>query len=246
MPRSRIGKGRSVPITRSEGASRSVPVVKVIVFADVTDPWAYIGATRFERAAAMFSILTGEPVEITYRAHLVDLDEVSAGKPLMDVLEQRLGGREQVELINARVTAAAKITAIDLNFEEAIAANSFDAWRLLTWAHEAGPGFQRDLLHQLWRAHFLEGADIGDPFTLATRAALVGLELETADALLASTEYADEVRTQADTAASLDIEQLPYVAIEQRWVLSGIQSQNDYVQTLHRIHQELQEPDSAT
>ena len=88
-----------------------------------------------------------------------------------------------------------EITGIDLNFEEAVRANSFDAWRLLTWADEAGPGFQRDLAHQLWRAHFLEGADIGDPFALATRAALVGLDLETAEALLASTEYADEVRT---------------------------------------------------
>lgn len=215
--------------------------MKVIVFADVTDPWAYIGATRFERAAAMFSILTGEPIEITYRAHLLEPDESNDGQPLMQVLEERLGGRDQVELINARVTAAARITAIDLNFDEAVAANSFDAWRLLTWAHESGAGFQRDLLHQLWRAHFLEGADIGDPFTLSTRAALVGLELETAEALLASTEYADEVRTQADTAASLEIEQLPYIAIEQRWVLAGIQSQSDYVQALHRIFREWQE-----
>ncbi|WP_456696951.1 DsbA family oxidoreductase [Aeromicrobium sp. P5_D10] len=219
--------------------------MKVIIFADVTDPWAYIGATRFERAAAMFSILTGEPVEIAYRAHLLEPDESNDGLPLMKVLEKRLGGRDQVELINARVTAAAKITAIDLNFDEAVAANSFDAWRLLTWAYEAGPGIQRDLLHQLWRAHFLEGADIGDPFTLATRAALVGLDLETAEGLLASTEYADVVRTQADTAASLEIEQLPYVVIEQRWVLAGIQSQNDYVQALHRIFQEWQGAESA-
>lgn len=216
------------------------------MFADVTDPWAYIGATRFERAAAMFSILTGEPVEITYRAHLVEPDETSDGRRLMEVLAERLGGLDQAELINARVTAAARITAIDLNFEEAIAASSFDAWRLLTWALESGPGVQRDLLHQLWRAHFLEGADVGDPFTLATRAALVGLELETAEGLLASTEYADEVRTQADTAASLAIEQLPYIVIEQRWTLAGIQSQNDYVQALHRIHAELNDDTSSS
>ncbi|MFI5428959.1 DsbA family protein [Aeromicrobium sp. UC242_57] len=219
--------------------------MKAIVFADVTDPWAYIGAIRFERAAAMFSILTGEPVEIGYRAHLVEPEVVSEGRPLMDVLEERLGGRDQAELINARVTAAAKITAIDLNFEEAVAASSFDAWRLITWAAESGPEFPRDLLHQLWRAHFLEGADIGDPFALATRAALVGLDLETAEALLASTEYADKVHTQADTAASLDIEQLPYIVIEQRWTLAGVQSQNDYVQALHRIHQEWKAADSS-
>jgi predicted DsbA family dithiol-disulfide isomerase len=209
--------------------------VKVIVFADVTDPWAYVGATRFERAAAMFSILTGEPVELTYRAFQLEPDEPSEGRLLLDALEERLGARDKVELVNAQVTAAARITGIDLNFEEAVQANSFDAWRLLTWADEAGPGLQRDLLHQLWRAHFLEGADIGDPFALATRAALVGLELETAEALLESTEYADEVRGQVETGRALGITQLPYIVIEGRWTLAGIQSQNDYVQALHQI-----------
>ena len=210
--------------------------MKVIVFADVTDPWAYIGSTRFERAAAMFSILTGEPVELTYRAHQVTPDEPSDGRLLLEAMDEGLGGRDQVELVNAQVTAAAKITGIDLNFDEAVQANSFDAWRLLTWADESEPGVQRDLLHQLWRAHFLEGGDIGDPFTLATRAALVGLDLETAEALLASTEYADEVRTQIETGESLGITQLPYVVVEQRWTLAGIQSQNDYVQALSQMY----------
>jgi len=212
--------------------------VKVIVFADVTDPWSYIGSTRFERAAAMFSILTGEPIEMTFRAHLTAPETPSDGRLLLDALADRLGGRDQVELVNAQVTSAARITGIDLNFEEAVQADSFDAWRLLTWADEAGPGIQRDLVHQLWRAHFLEGADIGDDFTLATRAALVGLELETAEALLASTEYTAEVRTQAETSDSLGIAQLPYVVVEQQWTLAGIQSQNDYVQALSQIHAE--------
>ncbi|NRQ48449.1 DsbA family oxidoreductase [Aeromicrobium stalagmiti] len=219
--------------------------MKVIVFADVTDPWAYIGSTRFERAAAMFSILTGEPVELTYRAFQVEPDEPSDGRLLLEALEERLGGRDKVDLINAQVTAAARITGIDLNFDEAVQANSFDAWRLLTWADEAGPGLQRDLAHQLWRGHFLEGADIGDHFTLATRAALVGLELETAEALLASTEYADEVRTQRETGEALGITQLPYIAIEQQWTLTGVQSQNDYVQALHQIYTEWKGAEAA-
>ena len=218
--------------------------MKALVFADVTDPWSYIGATRFERAAAMFSILTGEPVELTFRAFQLDPDAPNDGRLLMDVNADELGGADKAELINAQVTAAARITGIDLNFEEAVRANSFDAWRLLTWADEAGPGFQRDLAHQLWRAHFLEGSDIGDPFALATRAALVGLDLETAEALLASTEYADEVRTQVATGESLGITQLPYVVVEQQWTLSGIHSQNDYVQALDQIYREWKASDA--
>lgn len=220
--------------------------MKATVFADVTDPWSYIGATRFERAAAMFSILTGEPIELTYRALQLAPDEPSTGRLLMDAATDQLGGLDKAELLNVRVTAAAKITGIDLNFDEAVQANSFDAWRLMTWAHESGPGFQRDVAHQLWRAHFLEGADISDHFTLATRAALVGLELETAEALLASTEYADEVRQQVVTGHSLGIEHLPYVVIENVWNLEGVHSQNDYVQALNQIYAEWKARETGT
>ena len=114
--------------------------VRATLFVDVTDPWSYIGATRFSRAAATYTILTGEPVAITLRAHLVEPEVVSAGRPLMAALAERLGGTDQAELLNIWVRGAARITGIDLNFEDAVEANSFDAWRLLTWADEAGPG----------------------------------------------------------------------------------------------------------
>ena len=193
--------------------------MKALLFADVVDPWSYIGATRFERAAATFTIVTGEPVDISYRARLCEPAEPKGA-------EQEL------------VTAAAKITGIDFNFAEIAPADSFDAWRMLTWAEDAGPGVQRDLVHQLWRAHFLEGADIADHLVLSTRAALVGLELETAEALLASEEYDDAVRTQDETARTLGITQLPHVVVETTWTLAGVQSQNDYVQALRQIHDE--------
>jgi predicted DsbA family dithiol-disulfide isomerase len=194
--------------------------VKALLFADVTDPWSYIGATRFERAAATFTIVTGEPVDLAFRAKLGEPQELTPA-------EQDLAD------------AAAKITGIDFNFAEVVPASSTDAWRMLTWAGaEAEPGVQRDLAHQLWRAHFLEGADIADPLVLSTRAALVGLDLETAEALLASDEYAAQVRTQDETARALGITQLPHVVVETRWTLAGMHSQNDYVEALRQIHRE--------
>ena len=212
--------------------------MKVQIFADITDPWSYVGTTRFERAAAMVSILTGEPIELTLRAFQLEPKEPSTGRPLMEAMADRFGGLDKAEFVNVQVTAGARITGIDLNFEEAIQANSFDAWRMLTWADEDGPGCQRDLAHQLWRAHFLEGADVGDPFALATRASLVGLELETAEALLASTEYAEEVRTQIETGQGLDIKPAAHTSWSEHSKLEGVQSQNDYVQALSRIYEE--------
>lgn len=193
--------------------------MEAIVFADVTDPWAYVGATRFERAAATFAIISGEPVDIVLRASLQTSDDAESDP----------------EFLNARVTAAALKSGIDLNFADLVPADSFDAWRLLTWASEFGPTTQRDLAHQLWRAHFLEGADVGDPMVLSARAAIVGLDLETAEALLASNEYGDAVRAQAEAARSVGVSHLPHVVVDTQWALAGIRTQNEYVQALHRI-----------
>lgn len=212
--------------------------VKATLFVDVTDPWSYIGATRFTRAAATYTILTGEPVRTTLRAHLLEPDLVSTGRPLMQALAERLGGADKAELLNIRVRGAARITGIDLNFEDAVEASSFDAWRLLTWADEAGPGVQYDLAQQLWRAHLLEGADIGDHGVLATRAALVGLDLETAEALLASTEYTDAVRSQHAAALEVGFDQLPAIVVDDEWSIAGVHSQHDYVQSLDRVRAE--------
>lgn len=186
--------------------------MKAVLFCDVTDVWSYLGATRFERAAAAFTILTGEPVEIAYRA---------AHPAATADAEQAI--------------AAARISGIDLNLEDRVPAKTVDAWRVLTWAAETGGATQRDLLHQLWRAHFLEGADVGDHLALASRAALVGLDLETAEALLASTEYGAEVQRQIDIAAELAIGDLPFIVIDGDRTLSGLMSQNDYVQALGSI-----------
>lgn len=186
--------------------------VKAIVFADVIDAWSYVGAVRFERAAALYTILTGEPVEIAYRAASF-VDAVETGD----------------------VVAAARITGIDLNADEIVEADSTDAWRLLTWAEESGVDTQRELLHQLWRAHFLEGADICDGFVLASRAALVGLELETAEALLASDELEVEVEDQRATAVAIGATSSPFVVIDARHTLAGVHSQDDYLRALQAI-----------
>lgn len=210
------------------------------LFVDVTDPWSYVGTTRFERAAATFTIVRGEPVDMALRAFQLDPDVPSSGRPLRDALAAGHGEHEADEML-AQVSAAARISGIDLNFHDAVEASSFDAWRLLTWAGDVGAAEQRDLAHQLWRAHLLEGADVSDPFVLATRAALVGLDLETAEALLASDEYADQVRLQVEAGRAVNVTQLPTVVVEDRWTLAGLHSQDDYVQALDAIYREWRE-----
>lgn len=186
--------------------------MKALIFVELNDVWSYLAAVRFERAAAVFTIITGEPVDIGYRAH-------------------RLPGLPDA----GEAVGAARISGIDLNVDEIIEADPRDAWRLLTWAIEFGDAAQRDLIHQLWRAQFLEGADIADHFVLASRAALIGLDLEQADALLASTEYDEQVALQLETAEDLSPGVAPFVVSEAGRVVTGIHSQDDYLKAIYSL-----------
>jgi predicted DsbA family dithiol-disulfide isomerase len=211
--------------------------MKVRIFSDVVCPWCYLGVVRFERAAALHTILTGEPVEISMRAFQLDPDAPFEAVPVRSYYEKKFGSAEEAQTLIDRVVAAGKITGIDFNFDEAVRGNTFDAHRLLTWADLTGE--QSDLAHELWRAYFLEGADICDHDTLAARAGLVGLDVDRADDILASDEFADEVRLQIEAARDLGISSVPYFVVEGQFAIQGAQSQDGYVEALGSIAAQL-------
>ena len=214
--------------------------MKVLIFSDVVCPWCYLGVTRFERAAALHTIITGEVVEISLRAFQLDPDAPPEAVPTLQYYETKFGGREEAEAIVGKFEAAGKITGIDFNFTEAVRGNTFDAHRMLTWAETAGPGVQRDLAHELWRAYFLEGSDISDHDALAARAGIVGLDIDRADEILAGDEFADEVRMQLATAQEMGIDSVPMIVIDGTYAIQGAQSQDDYVQALGKIAAEIE------
>lgn len=183
------------------------------VFVDVNDAKSYVGFTRFERAIGVFTILSGREVSVTFAAAGID-------DPVPAIVYDR----------------PAKVTGIDLNLDDIVAAGTDDAWRLLTWASSFGIEHQRELIMQLWRAHFLEGADIADHFVLASRAALAGLDLGLAEIVLDSDDYADEVELQRSTARAIGLTTTPFIVIDGHGTITGLRSQDAYIEALAHFH----------
>lgn len=207
--------------------------VKVSAFIDIADPWSYIAATRLHRAAATVTIVTGEAIEVRYRAFPRPRRH-DGGTPIAEA--QDLG------YDIAAVVSAARKTGIDLNMEDAVVSDSFDALRLMTWAEgHGGAQAQAELVRELWRAHFLEGADIGDHFVLATRAGLVGFNIERVEEFLAGSDLTDDVALQAQAVMQAGLEHPPAVVVESQWAIPDVETQDGYVQALHRIHREIAE-----
>ncbi|WP_063819125.1 DsbA family oxidoreductase [Herbidospora cretacea] len=201
--------------------------MKVEIFSDVICPWCYIGHTRFHAAVREY----GKPVQVAYRPFQLSPDAVSDGTPLTEYLEKRFG-RQSLQMIE-RVVGTAAVDGLDLRYDQAIGANTLEAHRLIWLAQREGRA--PEMAERLFRAHFTDGLDVGDPVVLAKLAVEVGV----AD----TGEGGEEVRAEIDRARELGITGVPLFLFEDKYAVSGAQPVETLVAALREVEQ--REPLSA-
>ena len=187
------------------------------VWSDIVCPWCYLGKRRLEVALQGFD----RPATIIYRAYQLDPTPVPHPVPLKAALAAKFGGPERVDEMWRHVTAIAAGDGLTLNFDRAVAANSFDAHRLIAWA--AGQVRQADMLDALQLAHFADGVDIGSHGALARIAGTIGLDESSALTYLHSSAGADLVNADIAIAGELGITSVPTFVIEGKYAVQGAQ-----------------------
>jgi predicted DsbA family dithiol-disulfide isomerase len=203
--------------------------VDIQVWSDVICPWCYLGKRRLQRA------LEGYPgeVTVTFRAYQLDPSPVSAPVPLKASLAAKFGGPARAEQMFGHVTAVAGGDGLTLNVDRAIAANTFDAHRIVAWA--AGQGRQLDMLEAVQRAHFTDGVDVGSRPALARLAGSIGLDEASALAYLESADGTAEVNADIAEAQELGISSVPTFVIDGRYAVQGAQEPAMLRQALDEI-----------
>ncbi|GAA2310836.1 protein disulfide isomerase FrnE [Nonomuraea roseoviolacea subsp. roseoviolacea] len=196
-------------------AGRLAMCMKVEIFSDVVCPWCYIGHTRFARAAERFRA-RGGTLEITMRPFQLNPDAPAEGEPLLDALARKFG--PNAAQMTGRVTEAAAGDGLELRFDHAVSANTFEAHRLVELATRQGRG--EEMAELLFRAHFTDGLNVGDPEVLAKLAAEAGVR--------DTGEGADEVREQLSRAAALGISGVPLFLFEGQFAVSGAQPEETF------------------
>jgi predicted DsbA family dithiol-disulfide isomerase len=191
--------------------------VDIQVWSDVICPWCYLGKHRLEKALEGFDT----DVTVTFRAFQLDPTPVPVPAPIKESLAAKFGGTDRAEQMFAHVTAIAAGEGLTLNFDRAIAANTFDAHRLVAWA--AGQGRQLDMIDALQRAHFTDGIDVGSHAMLAAVAGSIGLDAPAASHYLESGAGADAVNTDLAEAQELGIRSVPTFVIDGRYAVQGAQ-----------------------
>jgi predicted DsbA family dithiol-disulfide isomerase len=133
----------------------------------------------------------------------------------------------------AHVTTLAAADGLTLDFDRAIAANTFDSHRLIAWA--AAQRRQADMLEALQQAHFTHGVDLGSRPALAEAAGGIGLDRVAALAYLESDAGTAEVNADLADSRALGVTSVPTFVIEGRYAVQGAQEPATLISALEEI-----------
>ncbi|GHJ57125.1 DSBA oxidoreductase [Nonomuraea sp. TT08I-71] len=205
--------------------------MEIEIYADVVCPWCWIGKRRLEQALAGYD---GE-VTVRFRPFQLDPTPVTEPKPLIEALGAKFGGRDKAEGMAAHVTQVAKGAGIDMRFDRAVAANTFEAHRLVRFATERGRA--AELVERLYRAHFQDGIDVGSTDALAKLAAEVGLDEAEARDYLESNLGRREVAADLAAAHQLGVSSVPTFVLAGKYAVTGAQEPETLLAALHEVAQ---------
>ncbi len=200
------------------------------VWTDIACPWCYIGSRRLMQALAQFP--HRDRVEVRWRAYELSPDsEVGTGTRVLDAMLARGMTAEQVQGMFSQVTSVAAGDGLDIDIDTTLAANTFDAHRLV---HLAGADTERgtEVLDALYRAHFTGGVAVDDQQALATIAASVGFNAEEVASALAGDAASDAVLEDKKIAAELGVTGVPFFVANRKHAVSGAQPVEVLVQLL--------------
>jgi predicted DsbA family dithiol-disulfide isomerase len=200
---------------------------------DVSCPWCIIGLRGLEEALAR----TGDVVDADIRFQPFELnpDMPPEGQNIVEHIAQKYGSTaEQMSETRAMIRARAAALGFTMaTSDQSRIYNTFDAHRLLHWAELEGR--QAALKHALFEAYFTEGKSPADHAVLVAAAEKAGLDGATAQAVLASDIYAEDVRHAEDLWRSRGINAVPAVVINGRFLISGGQPPEAFEQALRQI-----------
>lgn len=206
----------------------------VDVWSDVVCPWCFIGHRRLQRALANFSH-RGQVV-VRHRAFQLQ-PEISEVVPTTQYLAKRYGAPEsQIAQMQANVCAVADGEGLCYKLDETMSGNTMDAHRLLLMA--ATVGKQSELLEVMFHGYFEQGRPLFTPGDLLAMTDEVGIDHATANAVLASDQYRDEVEEDAKLAQSLGANGVPFFVFDMKFGISGAQPLEAFTETLEAAWKE--------
>jgi predicted DsbA family dithiol-disulfide isomerase len=185
--------------------------------------------------------------ELTFQPFELNPQMVAEGEDTTEHLAKKYGSTpEQAAAARENIRSRGAELGFTFNLDKRSRIyNTFDAHRLLHWAHlqdatatAAQPNVQLPqvaLKKALLAAYFTNGENPSDHALLLRVVGDVGLDVARAKEILNSDEYAAEVRAQENFYTSQGIHSVPAVIINDRHLISGGQPPEVFERALRQI-----------
>lgn len=195
--------------------------IRIDIVSDVVCPWCIVGYKQLEHALAQLD--SELEAEIHWHPFQINPDIPAGGKNLRDHLAAKYG-TEKADSVHARdrLTQIGAELGVQFDyFDEMKTFNTFKAHQLLHYARLQGK--ENELKLRLFSAFFGERKTMDDDDTLVAEAEAVGLDGETARALLQDQRYANEVRAEQQFWQQRGVRGVPTVVFNEKFGVSGAQ-----------------------
>ena len=181
--------------------------LQIEVASDVVCPWCYIGKRRLEKA---IELLQDEyDVEVQWLPFQLNPGLPPEGIPRAEYRKAKFGSLERSRQMDARGSEEGRGEGIEFAFERMeTQPNTTQAHRLIALAEN-----QNAVVDALFKAHFEQGRNIGDPKVLAEIAAQCGVK--------GWPEAAHDVSKIEEEVRELGISAVPTFIFERRSGVSG-------------------------
>jgi predicted DsbA family dithiol-disulfide isomerase len=207
--------------------------MKIDFVSDVSCPWCIIGLRGLEEALARTADLIS--ADVTFQPFELNPRMSREGQNIVEHVAEKYGSTAEQSAVNRamiRDRAAALGFSMRMS-EDSRIYNTFDAHRLLHWAHTEDK--QAALKHALFDAYFTGQQDPSDHDVLVAAAEKAGLDPVRAREVLASGQYAQDVRAAEQLWQSRGISAVPAVVINDRYLISGGQPPEAFENALREI-----------
>ena len=210
--------------------------IRIDVVSDVMCPWCVVGFWGLSKA---MEALEGKMIaDIHWQPFELNPGMPEEGQNMREHLVEKYGiTPEESDQNRERIRQAGEALGFTFNFSDDMKmVNTFNAHQLLHWA---GPqGKQTALKKALFTAHFTDNKNVNNSEVLASIAESVGLDKEEAKAVIADQRFALEVRANQQRWQEAGIRSVPAVILQQKYLLSGGQPPEAFIEALTQVIKE--------
>ncbi|ULL13198.1 DsbA family oxidoreductase [Paenibacillus sp. H1-7] len=207
--------------------------MRIELFHDTVCPWCRIGKQNMLTALSEW---TGEPVELSIRAYMLDASIPVEGLPFKETMQKKFGGQVDLSQVFSQVTEAGKGAGLAFDFDKVgFMPNTRMSHRLIAIVQQES---KLSMLEAINKAYFEDGRDIGSLEVLLKLAQETGIETAGLRERLTGGEGEEEVAQDLAYGHDVGITGVPFFIIDGKYALTGAQPPSVFTQVLQKIAEE--------